>query len=118
VDPLDAILSSRDLVAVLGREVAIRLVDISPSGCLLESPSRLEEGTTGVVRVMFEGGQYMDEVRIMRCRECEGSSALYQLGAEFLWTSNPREASLRRVLAKLQASALKAPPLDSSIRTM
>ena len=118
MDPLDAILSSRDLVAVLGREVAIRLVDISPSGCLLESPSRLEEGTTGVVRVMFEGGQYMDEVRIMRCRECEGSSALYQLGAEFLWTSNPREASLRRVLAKLQASALKAPPLDSSIRTM
>ena len=118
MDPLDAILSSHDLVAVLGREVAIRLIDISPSGCLLESPSRLEEGTTGVVRVMFEGGQYVDEVRIMRCRSCEGSSALYQLGAEFLWTSNPRETSLRRVLAKLQASALKASPLESTIRRM
>jgi hypothetical protein len=118
VDPLDAILSARDLVAVLGREVAVRLVDISSSGCLLESTCRLEEGTTGVIRVQYEGGQYVDEVRIMRCRACEGSSAVYQLGAEFLWTTNPRETSLRRVLAKLQVSALKSGALDSSIRRM
>lgn len=118
MDPLDAILSAHDLVAVLGREVPVRLVDISPSGCLLESTSRLEKGTTGVIRVLYEGGQYMDEVRIMRCRECEGSSAMYQLGAEFLWTTSPRETSLRRVLAKLQASALKSGAVDSSIRRM
>ena len=118
MDPLDAILSARDLVAVLGREVPVRLVDISPSGCLLESASRLEEGTTGVVRVEYEGGHYMDEIRIMRCRACEGSSALYHMGAEFLWTSNPRETSLRRVLAKLQASALREAAVDSSIRKM
>jgi hypothetical protein len=118
VDPLDAILSARDLVAVLGREVPIRLVDISSAGCLLESTSRLEKGTTGVLRVLYEGGQYMDEVRIMRCRECEGSGAVYQLGAEFLWTTNPRETSLRRVLAKLQVSALKTVAFDSTIRKM
>ena len=35
--PLDAILQASDLVAVLGREISVRLLDISASGCLLES---------------------------------------------------------------------------------
>ena len=87
------------------------------SGCLLESPNRLEKGTTGALRVMFEAAEYMDEVRIMRCRPCEGSSTLYYLGAEFLWTTNPRETSLRR---SLQTAGLggESAAADSSIRTM
>ena len=40
MDALDAILKSNDVVAVLGREINVRLVDISASGCLLESSSR------------------------------------------------------------------------------
>ena len=52
MDALDAILKSNDLVAVLGREINVRLVDISVSGCLLESTSRLEKGTTGSLRVV------------------------------------------------------------------
>ena len=108
MDALDAILRSNDLVAVLGREVPVRLIDISSSGCLLESGSRLEKGTTGSLRVVFEGLEYSDDVRIMRCRPSEGSSSLYYLGAEFLWTTSPSERSLRRVLATLQASAVKA----------
>ena len=116
MDALDAILSAHDLVAVLGREVGVRLVDISMSGCLLESGSRLEEGTTGLLRVVFEDEHYMDDVRIMRCRESEGSGALYQLGAEFLWTTNPRERSLRRIITRLQASALKRGTFDPSLR--
>ena len=42
MDALDAILKANDLVAVLGREVPVRLVDISGSGCLLVSANRLE----------------------------------------------------------------------------
>lgn len=108
MDALDTILSARDLVAVLGRQVPVRLVEISTSGCLLESSSRLEKGTTGSLRVTFEDELYQDDIRIMRCRECEGSSNPYQLGAEFLWTTNPRERSLRRVIARLQGSALRS----------
>ncbi|HET9266489.1 MAG TPA: PilZ domain-containing protein [Vicinamibacterales bacterium] len=108
LDALDAILKANDLVAVLGREVSVRLVDISGSGCLLESGSRLDEGTTGSLRVSFEGLEYADDVRIMRCRPSEGSSSLYYLGAEFLWTTSPGDRSLRRVLASLQATAVKA----------
>lgn len=108
MDALDAILRSNDLVAVLGREVPVRLVDISNSGCLLESGSRLDKGTTGCLRVTFEGLEYADDVRIMRCRASEGSGSLYFLGAEFLWTSSPGERSLRRILASLQSTAVKA----------
>ena len=108
MDALKAILSAHDRVAVLGREVPVRLVDISTSGCLLESPNRLDKGTTGSLRVLFEERQYVDDVRIIRCSQSEGASHVYHLGAEFLWTTNPRENSLRRVLARLQSSAVKA----------
>ena len=55
MDALDAILQANDVVAVLGREISVRLVDISVSGCLLESANRIEKGTTGSLRVLFEG---------------------------------------------------------------
>ena len=107
MDALDAILGSNDVVAVLGREVSVRLVDISASGCLLESSSRLEAGTTGRLKVVVEDEEYLDDVRIMRCREREGAPSVYQLGAEFLWTTNPIGRSLRRVIARLQNGAIR-----------
>lgn len=113
MDALDAILQANDVVAVLGREISVRLVDISVSGCLLESANRIEKGTTGSLRVMFEGQEYFDDIRVMRCRPSEGSSSLYFLGVEFLWTTSPHERSLRRVLTTLQASAVKAVRLDA-----
>jgi hypothetical protein len=116
MDALDALLTAHDLVAVLGREVPVRLVDISTAGCLLETGCRIDKGTTGLLRVVFDEGEYMDDVRIMRCQEFEGSSTLYQLGAEFLWTTNPCERSLRRVISRLQASAIKGAKFDQSVR--
>jgi c-di-GMP-binding flagellar brake protein YcgR len=116
MDALDAILKANDLVAVLGREVSVRLLDISASGCLLESASRLVLGTTGSLLVSFEAKDYVDDVRIMRCRECEGSNGAYQIGAEFLWTNTPHEHSLRRIVTRLQASAIKSGSFGQSIR--
>ena len=106
-DALDAILRASDLVAVLGREISVRLRDISGAGCLLESNCRLAKGATGLLRVSFEDTEYMDDIRVMRCQESEGASGQYQLGAEFLWTTNPHERSLRRVISKLQGAVLK-----------
>jgi PilZ domain len=112
VDALDAILRSGDLVAVLGRDVRVRLIEISGSGCLLESDCRLVEGTTGSLRVRCNGTEYIDDVRIMRCRRREGSVGGFHLGAEFLWTTSPSERSLRRVLATIHADSLEAAKLD------
>jgi PilZ domain-containing protein len=116
MDAFDAILKANDLVAVLGREVSVRLLDISASGCLLESSSRLVLGTTGSLLVRFEGKDYVDDVRIMRCRQFEGSSGAYQIGAEFLWTKTPHERSLRRVVTHLRASAIKSGSFGQSTR--
>ena len=89
------------------REVSVRLLDISSAGCLLESESRLEKGTTGLLRIMFEGAEYMDDVRVMRCSGGDSTNNLYTLGAEFLWTTSPHERSLRRMPARLHGAAVK-----------
>ncbi len=116
MDALDVILKANDLVAVLGREVSVRLLDISASGCLLESASRLVLGSTGSLLVNFEGKEYVDDVRIMRCRQFEGSSGAYHIGAEFLWTNTPHDRSLRRVVTHLQSSAIKTGSFGQSTR--
>ena len=113
MDALDAILESNDVVAVLGRDVRVRLVDVSNSGCLIHSEARLAEGTTGTLRVTFDGAEYVDDVRIMRCRPSYSSDGWFELGAEFLWTSHPGEGSLRRVIVSLQASAVKVAVFDA-----
>lgn len=105
-DALDLMLQASDLVAVLGRQVPVRLVEISGCGCLLEGTGRLEPGTAGLLSVVFDDEAYSDDIRVMRCREGEGG--LYRIGAEFLWTRNPKERSLRRILARLQGGAVKA----------
>ena len=105
---LDAVLQATDLVAVLGREVSVRLIDISASGCLLEASSRLVIGSSGSLVLSYDGKEYVDDVRVIRCRQCEGSNGAYQVGAEFLWTNTPHDRSLRRVLTQLQATAVQA----------
>lgn len=100
-------LRSNDLVAVLGRDVSVRLVNISGSGCLVVTGSRLLEGTTGALRITVDGVEYADDVRVVRCSQVEGSSE-YHLGMEFLWTTNPGAYSMRRVIGTLQNAGLPA----------
>lgn len=107
METLEAILNARDMVAVLGRDVSVRLVDISNSGCLIQSETRLAEGTTGTLRLSFGGVEYVDDVRIMRCQAPNAGDSWFRLGAQFLWTTNPGERSLRRVVAGVQPGALQ-----------
>lgn len=107
MDGIDALLQAHDIVAVLGREVPVRLLDISASGCLFESSMRLEVGSHGSLRVTYEDQEFSDDVRVMRCQSFNGSSGLYQVGAEFLWTMTPTDRSLRMILPRLQGASLK-----------
>ena len=52
----------------------------------------------------------------MRCQQCEGASGTYLIGAEFLWTNAPHDGSLRRIVTRLQSSAIKAEWSDPSSR--
>ena len=76
MDAIRFVLRSNDLVAVLGREIPVQLVNISSSGCLLAATSSLHEGTTASVRLNFGGVEYTDDVRVVRCTRIEGSSEL------------------------------------------
>ena len=105
MEQLDAILQSNDLVAVLGRDVTVRLLNVSNSGCLLQSETRMAEGTVGTLRLSFEGAEYADDVRIMRCQPPTAGDNWFKLGVQFLWTSHPNERSLRRLIAVLQPAA-------------
>ena len=105
MEQLDAILRSDDMVAVLGRDVTVRLLNVSNSGCLLQSDTRMAEGTVGTLRLSFEGAEYADDVRIMRCQAPAAGDNWFKLGVEFLWTSHPGERSLRRLVAALQPAA-------------
>jgi hypothetical protein len=109
-DALDALLGASDLVAVLGREVVVRLMDISSAGCLLESNCRLEKGATGLLRVRFEDAEYMDDVE--SCGAGVGRrQRVLPAGRQFLWTTS-HERSLRRIISKLQGSAVRSVTLE------
>src|SRR4051795_8747039 len=106
MDALDRILASDNLVSVLGREVRVRVLEISGSGCLFESRSRVPLGGAGSLVVTIDACEYSDDIRIVRCQELEGSSAGFRVGAEFLWTTRPAELSLRRIVNRLHAAVV------------
>ena len=100
---LAKVLASEDAMGVLARETRARLVNVSVSGCLLESAVGLEPGTTGTLEVVVGGETYGDAVRVTRAQRLEGSSAAWHLGIEFLWTTRPGSRSLRRMVGQLRS---------------
>jgi hypothetical protein len=107
VEAIRFILRSNDLVAVLGREIPVRLLNFSGSGCLVATSTSVHEGAMATVRLDIGGIEYTDHVRVVRCTRAEGASE-YHLGLEFLWTTAPDERSMRRLPASLQAAAASA----------
>ena len=97
------VLQADDPWGVLSRDIDVRLLNVSGSGCLIESRCALEEGTTGSLRLHVDGQEYSDPVRITRCQAVQGAGATFRMGAEFLWVSVPDDRSLRRVGQKLHA---------------
>jgi hypothetical protein len=77
-------------------------VNISGSGCLVETSAQVEPGTIGVLSVHIDGEQYADDIRVARVQRVHGASAAWHVGAEFLWTTYPGSRSLRRIASRLQ----------------
>jgi hypothetical protein len=95
---LNALRCQMELVGVLTREIPTRLVEISRSGCLLESALRVEDGTVGELRLEVDGELLFDDVRVTRCVRIEGAGSSYLVGAEFVQTRRPAERSIRRAV--------------------
>ena len=88
-------LTSTGSLALLARDFQARIVNCSPSGCLLETNTRLEVGTIGRLRFIIDGQELSDDVQIVRCQPIEGAGSLYQVGARFLLTEPSCKGTLR-----------------------
>ncbi len=99
---LEEILTANDLVGVLARDVPVHVMNVSGSGCLVETMLRVDEGTTATLRVKIDGQEHRDPVQIMWCHRLAGSGETWRVGAEFLWTDVPDRRSLRRLASRLQ----------------
>ena len=80
---------------VLVREIPVRLLDVSLSGCLLGATREVEHGTPGELRIALDGEHYQDFIRVVRLREHHGSSFPCILGGRFAWGNRPGTASVR-----------------------
>jgi len=110
---LREILQAPDAIGVLVRDVPMRVLNVSGSGCLIESASPFESGAVASIAVRIDGEDYRDDVRVVRCQRVEGAGSTYQLGAEFLWTTPPGARSLRRVMRTLRGRRLVDPEKET-----
>ena len=90
-----------EVTGMLAKHVPTRLIDISRTGCLLESRQRVEDGTVGELQLQVERETFVDDVRVTRCVLVEGSGSIYRVGAEFVQTRRPGEHSIRRAIAAI-----------------
>lgn len=90
-----------DVTGMLARDVPTRLLDISRTGCLLESRQRVDDGTVGELQLQVQHETYVDDVRVTRCVLVEGSGSIYRVGAEFVQTRRPGEHSIRRAISTI-----------------
>jgi len=89
-----------DHAAVLMRDVSMRVVDISASGCLIESRRRLAVATVGRLRLKFGADECTDDVEVVRCEPVEGGRSLYHVAIRFLWTTPRDVGSIRHAVTE------------------
>jgi len=87
-------------VGLLTREFRTRLLNFSPSGCLVETNLRVEVGTIGSLQFVIDGKEFSDDVQVVRCQHIEGAGSLHRVGVRFLWTAAASKGTLRRALER------------------
>jgi hypothetical protein len=98
MEMLDRLMGAADLIGVLRHDLAVRLVNISGAGCLLEADGAVKPGTAGMLRVVLDGEELSDEVQVVRCEPVPGNGRSH-IGVQWLWTTPPVRRSLRRAVA-------------------
>ena len=74
---------------------------MSRGGCRLECEIRLAAGVSGQLMVELQGIVRIDDVRVARCQQRVGASAVYQVGAELLRTRRLGRRSVRMAVRKI-----------------
>lgn len=84
----------------------MRLLDVSLSGCLVESASEIPQGATGTLNVDLWGVPCRFPVRLSREAGGDRSNRRYRLGAEFSWRSRNKPSSIAQMV---QAPSVRPP---------
>jgi PilZ domain-containing protein len=92
--------SGEEELASLAREVRVRVLNCSGSGCLLESGSAIPVGAVAKLRIAFGGDQFDDTVRVVRCQAIAGAGNVYHVGTQFLATTPPYAGTLRFLMRR------------------
>lgn len=85
-------------LSILAFPIAVRLLDISLSGVLLESSHPVEPGTRGTLRFNFGGVPFSADVKVERqssARTASGSDT-YSIGASFVALSRQDQRVIER----------------------
>jgi len=86
--------------AVLMREHLMRIVDISRSGCLIESRQRMEVGAVGRLRLRLGHEECSDDVEVVRCDAVGLGQGTYHIGVRFLWTTPRQVGTIREAVTR------------------
>jgi hypothetical protein len=98
-----------DAIGVIRREMRVRLLDISMSGCLLEADAPLRVGDVGTLLMVLDALEYHDGVRVTRCDAAPHATGRHHLGVQFLWTDVPPERSIRRAAGRIRSLGVSSP---------
>ena len=90
--------------AALRRNVRVRVLNCSASGCLIETKRSLPVGMVASLQSTFGDRTLEDIVRVVRCEAVEGTAAVYRVAAQFLVTAPPDPGSLRYLIGREAAA--------------
>ena len=93
-----------DQLAVLTRDLPVRLLNCSASGCLVETSVRLEVSTVASLTLNVDGRHFTDDAVVAWCKPIAGSDARYHVGLRFVWTAAATPTTLRMMAHQLVAA--------------
>jgi hypothetical protein len=85
--------------ATLMRELRARVIDISQSGCLIQTRRRLDVGMVGTLQLQLGTGEFRDDFEVVRCQAVARERSLYHVAVRFLWTTPRHICSIRYAVA-------------------
>jgi PilZ domain len=83
---------------MLTRELGVRVINVSGSGCLIETSRRMEVGSVGRLQIRFGDEEYNDDIQVTRCDAVKGARSAYRVGVKFLWTTPRHPRSIRHAV--------------------
>lgn len=92
-------------LGVLSRAFGVRVINISISGCLIETSRRMDVGMVCALRMQFGSEEYSDDVQVVRCQAIAGAGSLYHVGLTFVSTSPRNARSIRHAVARQAGKA-------------